>query len=361
MRRLSLLLFILPIMLFTGCDTSGYFSIGKSVVDTGEQAVSGGVDAAKDMIDTLPLPDSMKPKSNKRKELDESTKAYIQEIQGYIASTDALTNYTADTTVRSLVTMSSESYSCGRTVHINSKHKSFGGTPQIRQITDEFNYIDDELVSKASWASCKSGNVIGAEYLGTALKWSIGLEAAEKDTKETIEDTTESTTSTAESIGTRGADIKYGSLAYKTLDITEDTVTQINKIPGTNTVRYEVTFNDDILPFNIPPVGLDNHIPDMPSEAKLGLVINTRQGVITESIFSLTTASKDMVRTPDGRLHYYEEDNAEYTGLARVSAMCEESTHTVYSSIDSTDFILPNLASYSNGSEAQFLNLLRGD
>ena len=321
----SLVIMSLAVVL-TGCSFNA-----KSAIDLGEQAIAGGTGALTDVANTLPLPDGLKS-VEEEVELSDEEKGYLSELGGYISVTEGLENYTAHTTINSVLTMSSENYQCERNINITSLHRTHGGLPQVKQITDEFNYVGKELVYSTSWASYRSGNIVGAEYIGNTMKW--------EDNGNT-------------------ADIKYGVSAESLIDLTEATVQGVQKIVNGGNISYKVHLREDGLTIKGGIIGLDNHPQDMPADVSLCIVIDKSLGVVKEATLSLTTTSKNMMRTPNGRLHYYDTNNPEYKGLSKVSVMCEERTHTVYTDIGSTDFGLPNLASYPIGTRDKFINMLR--
>lgn len=262
----------------------------------------------------------------KAEQLSDTGAELLNNLTTYIHNTNTLENYTTSTVVTSETELVSDGYEMNREIHINSAHKMVVGVPYISQMTDEFTYLNGSLHKKSSWLSYMVGNTLGVKYMDDSYKW-----------------TTQQTT----------ANVNYGNLADKMIVLSNDTVKDVQVDGDGVHLTYKVDFKPENAVLEMRPVGLYGIRPTSQSITKANLLIevNTNTGLIEQSTFTVEYTTKECKKTKDGEI--WNASESEVEGLAKVSALCTETTTTQYSNIDNTDFEV-DLSAFKEGSPQSF-------
>lgn len=255
--------------------------------------------------------------------LTDEQKASVATLNTYINNMDTLVNFTTDTEATGEVMLASENHTVKKELSIKSYHKEIAGTPYIKQITDEFIYVNDELRSKDSWASYLSGNTLAVEN-GDRFKWTSDVD---------------------------NANVNYANIADKMILVSEDNILDIRVDDSGNKQIFYVEFNPEKITFNIAPFSIEQLAIDTVNKAELNVVVNKDTDLIEQSVFVTELVSRDTVKTKEGIIENAEDESAEYS---KVPVVITERTETFYQNINKTTFDLPDLGTYRSGSPSSF-------
>lgn len=273
------------------------------------------------ITDNLPLSQDMAGDEG----LTEEQLSLLENVQTYISNMGKLTSYSSVTTATSEIILPSENHRVSKTVHITSQQRVINQLLQIKQVTDEFIYTNDRLISKDSWASYRKGSTLAVENGDRRYKWESSL---------------------------NNANINYANRGDLMITPVEDNVGNITMENNGSRQVYTITLKEGELKYNIEPMGIDGYDTDAITSAKLRLYVNPDTGLIEEAIFLTELIVDDAVKTADGLIH--SSQLPWYNNLPTTTVVITEETDTVFGSINNTVFDMPDLGLFTDGSPQSF-------